>query len=67
MCVALGMQHAMRMRRIVICGLPGFTIFSTSSHKRHDFRKKNPFIGHKRFVLIFSQNFTEDSSDSKKK
>jgi hypothetical protein len=25
--VALSIQHAMRMRRIVICGLPGFTMF----------------------------------------
>jgi len=25
--VALGTQHVMRMRRIVICGLPGPTIF----------------------------------------
>ena len=24
---ALVIQHAMRMRHIVICGLPGFTIF----------------------------------------
>jgi hypothetical protein len=33
-------QHARRMHRFVICGLPASTIFSTFSHKRHDFRKK---------------------------
>jgi hypothetical protein len=30
----------MRMRHIVICGLPAPQYFSTSSHKRHDFREK---------------------------
>jgi len=35
----LRLQHAMRMRRIVICGLPH--IFSTLSHKRQDFRRKS--------------------------
>jgi len=32
--VALGIQHAMRMHPIVICGLPGLQYFSTLSHKR---------------------------------
>ena len=40
--VALVIQYAMRMRRImlpyVVC--PALQYFSTSSHKRHDFRKE---------------------------
>ena len=39
--VALVIQHAMRLRHIVICGPSVSTVFSKSSHKRHDFRKKN--------------------------
>jgi len=35
--VALGIQHAMRMYHIVICGLAGSTIFFP---QRHDFRGK---------------------------
>ena len=38
--VALVIQHAVRMRHIVICGLSGSTIFSTLPHKLQHFRKK---------------------------
>jgi len=37
--LALGIQQAMRMHHIVICGLSGSQYLSTLSHKRHDFRK----------------------------
>ena len=42
----------MRMRYIVIYGLPGSTISSTLSHKRHDFRKKKKKFNIK-YVLGF--------------
>jgi hypothetical protein len=38
--IASGIYLAMRMRRFVICGLSGCTVFATLSHKRQDFRKK---------------------------
>ena len=38
--VALSIEHAMRMRHIVVCDLSGSAIFfSTLSHKRHNFRQ----------------------------
>jgi hypothetical protein len=50
--VALGIQHAMRMCRIVICDLSGYTIFL--SHKQHDFRdRQNPcFDIQQRFLFL---------------
>ena len=38
--VALGIQYAMRMRRIVVCGLPRFTVFF-SHHLANDTIKKS--------------------------
>jgi hypothetical protein len=49
--VALGIQDAMRMRLIVICGVPRFTVFFHISHKQHDFRKK--VIEHKMCVFAY--------------
>ena len=40
MFVALGIHYAVRMRRVFIYDLPRSKIFSTLSHKWHDFRKK---------------------------
>jgi hypothetical protein len=51
-CVALGIQHAMRMCLIVICDLGGCKKFCSLSHKRHGFRKKNNLLNIK-YILIF--------------
>jgi hypothetical protein len=50
--------EAQALCNIVICGLPGCTVFfPTLSHKQHYFRKKQNFLTHKIFVLSFSTNF----------
>jgi hypothetical protein len=65
--VALAIEHAMRMRHIVICVLPCCTaFFSTLSHKRHGFREKKK-IGHKTCVFIFSTAVVWNIFHSKKK
>ena len=52
--VALFMQHATRMRHIVLPFVASLAPphYSTSSHKRHDFRKN--VTEHEMCILIFS-------------
>ena len=64
-CVCSLSQHAMRMRRIVICGLSDYTGFFHISHKMHDFRIR--VIQHKMCVLIFSTALVRNISPSTKK
>jgi len=57
---ALDIQHAMRMRRILLSSVacPAVRYISTLSHKRHDFLlKKKKVIECKMRVLIFSTDF----------
>ena len=49
---------------IIICGLSGCTIFSTLSHKWHNFRRKR--LLNTNCVLIFSATFVWNISHSKK-
>ena len=54
--VELGIQHAMRMSRIVICGLTNGTIFE----------KKKTGIEHKMCIWISYTTFVRNVSHSKK-
>jgi len=65
--VALGIQHAMRMRRIVITVLPRSTYFPTLSHKRHNFWGGKNVIEHKIVCFGFSTAFVSNISHYKKK
>jgi hypothetical protein len=64
--VAVVIQHAKRMRRIILSSVACLALlyFSTLSHKRYDFRKN--VIEHKVCVLIFRTNFVWNISQSKK-
>jgi len=63
--VAIGIQYAIGMRRIAICGLSGSKYLSTLFHIRHNFLNKN--VEHKTCGLIFSANFVSNIPHSKKK
>jgi hypothetical protein len=63
--VVLVIQHAVCMCLLYnLCPAPLNHIFTTLSHKRHDFRKK--IIEHKMCVLIFSTTFVWNIFHSKK-
>ena len=68
MFVALGIQHAMRMPRIILSPLALPTVlpyFSTFSRKRHDFLGGGKVIEHEMYVLNFSRNLSKAFSHSK--
>jgi hypothetical protein len=63
--VALVIQHATRMRNIVICGLSGSTIFFHSISQTARLSGKK-VIEHKMCLLILSITFVRDIFYSKK-
>jgi len=64
--VALGIQYAMCMRHIVVCGMYGPTVYFHVISSKTDFRKKNNVTEPKMCVLISSKIFVWNVSHSKK-
>ena len=64
---ALGIQHAMRVRHIVICDLPGSTIFFPHYLTNATIFEKKKGTGYKMCVLILSTTSVRNISHSKKK
>jgi len=64
--VAEGIQHAMRMRQIVICGLSCSTIFLLIIVQTGEFRKKKKLWNIK-YVLIFCATLVRKLSHPEKK
>ena len=64
--VALGVQHAMRMRHFVICGLSGSTV-PPPPHYLINGTILKKVIEHKMFVLFSSAIFIYNISHSQKK
>jgi hypothetical protein len=67
MSVALVIQHAERMRRVILSSVACLTVpqFSTLPHKNKDFSEKN--LLYTECVLIFSTPLAGNISHSKKK
>jgi hypothetical protein len=59
--VASDIQHVMRKCHAVICCLTGLTIFSTSSHKQHDFRGEKSYWTWNVCVLILPTIFFSET------
>ena len=61
-CVALFIQHAMRVHHSLLCPAPLYSIFSLLSHKLHDFRKKKKTLLNKTLVQWNLSKLTTDRS-----